>query len=324
MNIELDTYKRCSVDGCPLPCRSATMCSAHYFQVKRNGKITKLDLKRTPKKCSVELCNSVEYAKGFCIRHYDHVKNYGEIRHTAFDRNIINEKGEYSELICETKDGRKIVSLVDNEDVVKIKKYKWHVGSGEYVSNPKMGRLSRFLMDLSRGFAPNDRANTFSEEVDHINRNRLDNRKSNLRIVTRLGNMQNKNVYQNNSTGHVGVGLHGLTGKWFYQLSYGGASEISTLYEDKNTAIQNRERDITLLKDSKTPEDTYKQIVSRMREEKEERHAELYERIEKCCAYCNQMFLAAGERRKKNGKYCSLDCYWKSNKGKRIACQRKD
>ncbi len=43
------------------------------------------------------------------------------------------------------------------------------------------------------------------EEIDHINRDKLDNRKENLRICDRLTNMQNREVNKNSSTGYNGI-----------------------------------------------------------------------------------------------------------------------
>lgn len=42
-------------------------------------------------------------------------------------------------------------------------------------------------------------------EVDHINRDKLDNRWSNLRVVTKLQNNLNKGIQKNNKSGAVGV-----------------------------------------------------------------------------------------------------------------------
>lgn len=51
-------------------------------------------------------------------------------------------------------------------------------------------------------------------EVDHINGERDDNRLSNLRIVSRGGNLKNKRRYRVNRSGVAGVYWHGQHQKW--------------------------------------------------------------------------------------------------------------
>ena len=51
-------------------------------------------------------------------------------------------------------------------------------------------------------------------EIDHINRTRSDNRICNLRLATRLENMQNISIPKNNTSGCIGVSKDKKSGKW--------------------------------------------------------------------------------------------------------------
>ncbi len=73
--------------------------------------------------------------------------------------------------------------LVDVEDYNKIIKYNWHLAHGyprTSINNKKV-MLHHLILKKKKGM-----------EVDHINRNKLDNRKKNLRLVTHLENCQNR------------------------------------------------------------------------------------------------------------------------------------
>lgn len=50
--------------------------------------------------------------------------------------------------------------------------------------------------------------------IDHLNRNRLDNRRQNLRITGPSDNSQNKSVSKNNTTGFMGVERKKGNSKW--------------------------------------------------------------------------------------------------------------
>lgn len=59
-------------------------------------------------------------------------------------------------------------------------------------------------------------------ETDHINGDKLDNRKSNLRSVTHSQNQMNRGVNKNSSSGFKGVGWCKQTNKWRVSISIKG------------------------------------------------------------------------------------------------------
>jgi hypothetical protein len=56
-------------------------------------------------------------------------------------------------------------------------------------------------------------------EIDHINKNRLDNRKKNLRFCTRSENLYNKTTNKNNTSGYKGVVWDNQRRKWCASIS---------------------------------------------------------------------------------------------------------
>lgn len=92
------------------------------------------------------------------------------------------------------------IAIVDDEDFPLVSKYKWHLDSVGYASarlpRKESGtsiRMHRLLIKINAG-----------EVSDHINGNRLDNRKANLRSATRSLNMINRKA-NDNVTGWRGV-----------------------------------------------------------------------------------------------------------------------
>lgn len=83
------------------------------------------------------------------------------------------------------KSGLNNYVIIDSDDVERVTEYPWHLHKYGYAVasiNGKSITLHRFITN-----APPD------QFVDHINRNRLDNRKSNLRFCTFEENLSNSN-----------------------------------------------------------------------------------------------------------------------------------
>jgi len=76
--------------------------------------------------------------------------------------------------------------------------------------------------------------------VDHANRERWDNRWSNLRAATRTENNQNKSIRSDNQSGRTGVSYDRARDKWAARIKVGGAYLHLGRYEDKEQAVMVR------------------------------------------------------------------------------------
>lgn len=91
-------------------------------------------------------------------------------------------------------------SIVDDEDFEWLNQWKWYYNNGYVKRNAKRDNngiqhkisMHTLLLKVERPF-----------EVDHINRNPLDNRKINLRKSSRFQN--SGNIFYKNKTGFKGV-----------------------------------------------------------------------------------------------------------------------
>lgn len=105
------------------------------------------------------------------------------------------------------------VAVVDAADFEVTENWRWHVTGDKYAAHweyepeKHLVMLHRFLMD------PADHL-----EVDHIDWDGFNNRRSNLRIVTRAQNAQNQRVQRDNTSGIRGVRWKSATGKWIVRL----------------------------------------------------------------------------------------------------------
>lgn len=113
-------------------------------------------------------------------------------------------------MVKEIKLDKGKVTIVDDEDYAELSKYKWHVSSRGYVcrftktrGKGKMHLMHRMIMNTSLG-----------KVTDHINGDKLDNRKENLRITTDLQNSWNQGKRGGTSSKYKGVSWITSKKKW--------------------------------------------------------------------------------------------------------------
>jgi hypothetical protein len=122
--------------------------------------------------------------------------------------------GPVPEFVVWRKDVPHIV-LVDDEDVALFVTHRWFVGKNGYVMRNPVRRRGHeapggYLHRDICGLQPGDR-----RVVDHDNRNKLDNRRSNLLVVTHQRNMQNQIGHRDASTSEYrGVSFDRINGAW--------------------------------------------------------------------------------------------------------------
>lgn len=148
----------------------------------------------------------------------------GDMRWVRTKRPLVdNGDGTHSVPLA---DGR--FAIVDSDDAAYVGQWNWCVtagGGGDWpyaTRSVQVGhgrshrrritvRLHRDLMGAADG-----------TEVDHINGNTLDNRRSNLRMATSSQNKWNTRLRRDNRTGYRGVRKRSDCERWAAEIAYKG------------------------------------------------------------------------------------------------------
>jgi hypothetical protein len=107
-------------------------------------------------------------------------------------------------------------AIVDDEDFDRVNQFKWkfdgYANRIKWVSSEKRYvcvYMHRFIINTPAGF-----------DTDHINGDKLDNRKSNLRAVSHSVNLQNRRHSRKNTSGYRGVCWDKSRNKWMAFINY--------------------------------------------------------------------------------------------------------
>lgn len=109
--------------------------------------------------CSVEGCNNKVVAKGLCSKHYTQMRRFGKILKYSYrdKQNYIEILDDHAEIYLINKDNEIAAkALIDLDDVDKIKEYKWHLSLSrdkyQYVISSKGNtKLHRLIMNAPEG-----------------------------------------------------------------------------------------------------------------------------------------------------------------------------
>ena len=135
--------------------------------------------------------------------------------------------------------------FIDTEDFELVEKYKWSENIDGYANAhiPDSGRSSvtgkiilihSLLIKAPKGMV-----------TDHINGNKLDNRRKNLRICTRSQNLCNRGKQLNNTSGFKGVSWDKGKKKWEANIQTKGVFKFLGYFEDKIDAAKEYDKAAT-------------------------------------------------------------------------------
>ncbi|OPG98392.1 hypothetical protein B2I21_08560 [Chryseobacterium mucoviscidosis] len=157
-------------------------------------------------------------------------------------KNAYEVIGDVAVIIIERKDGSIFHTKIDANDINKVNSFPntWRIkhdkltdlyyAQGNITNEGRTTSISlhRWLMNDPEGF-----------EIDHINGDTLDNRRScNLRRATKAENAQNRRGAQRNniSSGVRGVTWHKVARKWMVQVKVGSVKIYGGVHNDLNKA----------------------------------------------------------------------------------------
>lgn len=187
------------------------------------------------KQCSVNGCNKKFLAKGLCSKHWSQLKRRGAIsKYNRLSPNKLVIHDNFAEVILSDNLGNeKSRSVIDLEKIETVKQYKWYQNNSGYAISRVNKNKQIFLHRIIVG-------NPIGYEVDHIDGDPLNNRKSNLRICSHQENIMNQKIRIDNTSGFKGVNWDKRKGKWRARIHIHGKDKHLGYFESKEEAAKSR------------------------------------------------------------------------------------
>lgn len=157
----------------------------------------------------------------YCFKHYQHMIRHGKIVYSMYEKNEIEERDDYIEIILKGKDGtEKGRAIIDKEDYEKVKDFSWYArpNNNTIYAYAKIKGTNGSNALLHRIIMEEDDPKVF---IDHINGDGLNNRKINLRRATNQQNSFNCQArMKKNPDKIIGVRFDTSRNKWLAQLQH--------------------------------------------------------------------------------------------------------
>lgn len=205
--------------------------------------------RETNRRCKVSGCSNLFYAKGMCSACYTAYRKrqrrlHGKLHYRGRASGIrpLIPQGVVTQIPLPTGN----YALIDTVDAIAVGQHNWHeITTSRTSKNPihyaatnlkyqradgyvgfRMTYLHRFILDLHKTKGLYDK----DKQVDHINRDGLDCRRSNLRVVPAGVNVMNQQ-HQPSTTGYFHVyNRSGSVKKPFRAIIYKDNKRIDRLF----------------------------------------------------------------------------------------------
>lgn len=163
--------------------------------------------------CDIEGCERRHEARGWCSLHYKRWRRLGDPEGKAQRQEVLVPSGPDDALRIELEPG--VYTLVDREDAERLDGKKPYLGSNGYAyltfwadGAARATTLHGWLMGIEPG-----------KHIDHLDGDKLNNRRANLKHVSPQQNQVNrKRLNRNNTSGVRGV-TKSRRGNWLAQIT---------------------------------------------------------------------------------------------------------
>lgn len=126
---------------------------------------------------------------------------------------------------------KNLFSLVDDSDFDWLNQRKWRLSTQGYaITGKKKIILMHRLINKTNGI------------TDHINQNKLDNRRFNLRTVSGMENGRNRGKNKNNTSGYKGVSWDKSKNSWLAYIKVNYRMLFLGRFKDIKEAVKARKK----------------------------------------------------------------------------------